>query len=103
MYNESMTPERWRLVDTVLQAALACEPDRRDAFIVDACGDDEALRLEVISLLAAHDAMTGSFLEQGAVTSLEKSQAPNEQSVAVLANALADRYAIEGEIAHGGM
>ena len=26
-----MTPERWRAVDAILQAALACDPDRRDA------------------------------------------------------------------------
>src|SRR5205085_1741342 len=48
-----MTPARWRAVDAILQAALACEPERRDAVVAVACGDDEALRREVDSLLAA--------------------------------------------------
>ena len=31
-----MTPERWRMVDAILQAALACEPARRDAVVAAA-------------------------------------------------------------------
>ena len=61
-----MTPERWRAVDAILQAALACEPVRRDAVVAAACGADEALRIEVASLLAAHVDSDDSFLEQPA-------------------------------------
>jgi len=62
----SMTPERWRAVDAILQAALACEPVRRDAVVAAACGADEALRIEVASLLAAHVDSDDAFLEQPA-------------------------------------
>jgi len=94
-----MTPDRWRAVDAILQAALASEPDQRDAFVRDACGDDEALRQEVASLLAAHDAATDGFLERPA---LPVPAAPLRLP-AVLEAALAGRYAVEREIARGGM
>ncbi|HEY2855093.1 MAG TPA: protein kinase [Gemmatimonadaceae bacterium] len=100
-----MTPERWRIVDAILQAALATEPDRRDAFVRDACGDDEALRREVASLLSANDAMAGDFLERPAAEVLGGAApppAPNERR-ALLAGALAGRYIIERELARGGM
>lgn len=60
----NMTPERWRVVDDILQRAIVCERDRRDAFVGDACGTDETLRGEVVSLLAAHDATPADFLEK---------------------------------------
>ena len=62
-----MTPERWRAVDAALQAALACEPERRDAVVAEACGDDAALRREVESLLALHDGAADDFLERPAI------------------------------------
>ena len=97
----TMTPDRWRAVDAVLQGALACAPDRRDAYVRDACGEDAALRDEVASLLAAHDDAGTDFLERPV---MEARQAAAEVSAAErLAAALAGRYAIEREIARGGM
>lgn len=61
-----MTPERWRAVDAILQAALAYEPERRDAVVADACDGDEALRSEVASLLSAHRNVAAGFLERPA-------------------------------------
>ena len=46
-----MTDERWATVDRLLEAALAREPSQRSAFLREACPDDEALRVEVESLL----------------------------------------------------
>ena len=60
----NMTPERWRMVDDILQRAIVCERERRDAFVGEACGTDETLRGEVVSLLAAHDATPADFLEK---------------------------------------
>ena len=101
---QGMTPERWRIVDAILQAALACAPEQRDAFVRDACGDDDALRREVISLLAANDQMTGDFLERPAAEEFGSPAAskPNEQ-IGALAEAHAGRYVMEREIARGGM
>jgi hypothetical protein len=67
MSERPMTAERWRVVDTILRRALDCAPDKRADFVRDACGTDETLRREVVSLLGAHDAMTSGFLEQPAV------------------------------------
>ena len=64
---KTMTAERWRAVDHVLQGALVCTHDQRDTFIAQACGDDASLRNEVSSLLAAHDTAPTDFLERPAV------------------------------------
>jgi serine/threonine-protein kinase len=101
-----MTPDRWRAVDAILRGALAREADLREAFVRDACAGDEALRREVASLLSAHDRMTENFLERPVVEALAGTPiAPShaERNAVRLAEALADRYAIEGEIARGGM
>jgi serine/threonine-protein kinase len=99
-----MTPDRWRVIDTILQAALACSAKDRAAFITDACGDDEALRQEIQSLLAAHERVHNEFLERPAIEVLATPPGRNtEQFTAALADALAGRYAIEREIARGGM
>ena len=65
-----MTPERWRTVDAILNAALACGVDQRNAVVAAACGADEALCTEVASLLAAHEVMSDGFLEQQAAQPL---------------------------------
>jgi len=51
------------MVDDVIQRALMCERERRDVFVREACGSDDALRSEVTSLLAAHDGAPDDFLE----------------------------------------
>ena len=53
------------------QAALALQPDERETFLGDACGDDTAMRREVESLLAAEDE-AGSFLAAGAMKDAAK-------------------------------
>ena len=97
----AMTPERWRVIDAILKAALAWEPGERDAFIADACGDDEDLRREVASLLASHDE-ADEFLELPAAEAL--GAVPRRGPlIERLRAALAGRYAIEREVGHGGM
>lgn len=96
-----MTPERWRVVDAILRASLSCEPAPRDAFVAEACGDDEDLRREVASLLAVHDRV-GDFLSRPAAEILAHGIAPPSLA-ARLATALAGRYQIEREIGRGGM
>ena len=63
----TMTPERWQAIDHILQAALTCTRDHRDAFVVTACGDDISLRTDVSSLLATYDATPADFLERTAM------------------------------------
>ena len=54
-------PERRRRIEDLCDAALDRDPRERAAFVAAACGHDEALRLEVESLLA-HDAAAQRFL-----------------------------------------
>ena len=46
-----MTPERWRRIDDLFDATLQLDPSDREAWLRDACGDDEGLRAEVSRLL----------------------------------------------------
>lgn len=49
-----MTRERWDRIQALLLDALDVPASRRTAFLVDACGGDTDLRLQVESLLEAH-------------------------------------------------
>src|SRR5262249_51862427 len=49
-----MTPERWRQVMAIFDAAIQREQAEQAAFLADACGGDDRLCREVQSLLVAH-------------------------------------------------
>ena len=57
-----MTPEQWQQVKAVLAAALERAPGERADYLNQACVE-ESMRLEVESLLAAHEEAGRSFLE----------------------------------------
>ncbi len=57
-----MSPDKWKKIDELLDQALDLPPDRHSAFLAEVCGDDEELRRELESLLAAHQ-KAGSFIE----------------------------------------
>ncbi|MDQ2665472.1 MAG: serine/threonine-protein kinase [Gemmatimonadota bacterium] len=99
--NSQMTQDRWRAVDAILKIALACAPEDRESVIADACEGDAALRNEVDSLLAAHVDTGDAFLEVPAAATM----ALVDSTVLAdrLARALTGRYAIERELARGGM
>src|SRR4051812_3925315 len=99
--SSAMTPERWRVIDAILRASLACDAAQRDAFVAQACGGDEEMQLEVSSLLAAHD-RAGDFLDRPAAEQFGAYGAP-PSVVSRLATALAGRYQLEREIGRGGM
>ncbi len=61
-----MKPERWKEVERLFNAACELEPARREVFLTEACGGDEALRSEVESLLA-HETEPGSLIESPAI------------------------------------
>src|SRR5262245_11131266 len=56
-----MKPELWQKIDELFHAALKQDAGERDAFLVEACAGNEALRREVESLLAYHE-REGHFL-----------------------------------------
>src|SRR5215470_13865857 len=61
-----MDANRWKQIKEVYDRALDLRGDERESFLAEACGDDDDLRREVESLLAAHDA-AGTFLQSPAV------------------------------------
>ncbi|MGA2046158.1 MAG: tetratricopeptide repeat protein [Terracidiphilus sp.] len=61
-----MDTERWQRIESVYHDALDQEPSRRAAYVKQACGGDEALQQEVLSLLAESDDAEG-FLEEPAM------------------------------------
>jgi hypothetical protein len=56
--------DRWKQLEELVQSALDCPAERRDA-VVAALSDDLALRAEALELAAAHD-RAGDFLEHPA-------------------------------------
>jgi eukaryotic-like serine/threonine-protein kinase len=46
--------KQWEKIKELFDVALGCEPSERDAFLREACGQDETVRAEVNSLLEAH-------------------------------------------------
>ena len=100
-----ISPERWREIDSVLDAALDLPPEERAAFLHSACGADADLRAEVDRILRALDE-AGDFLEDSL---------PNIRSALLLASTrpgpsldapgttIADRYILERELGRGGM
>jgi serine/threonine protein kinase/tetratricopeptide (TPR) repeat protein len=58
-----VTPERWRQIKGLFDEAVACQPDRRDTFVRQACAGDEDLYQEVVSLLESHDT-TKTFFDK---------------------------------------
>jgi len=48
-------PQQWGRIKELFGAALELDPTERTSFLRDACGEDENLKAEIESLLAAHD------------------------------------------------
>ena len=54
-----MTPERWRQIGDLFDAAVRLEPAQREAWLRCACGEDEDLRAEVSRLLTQDERADG--------------------------------------------
>lgn len=54
-----MTPESWQKVKELFEAALDRGPTERAAFLTQTCAGDPEIKMEVESLLAAHEADSG--------------------------------------------
>ena len=105
-----MNSERWRKIQGLYQAARECSPGKRDAFLADACGGDEELKLEIGSLLA-QDSRDGNLepaelLTAPVTVSMEQGASPGQykaidgQSVTSFS---AGRYELRSLLGRGGM
>src|SRR5262245_6560344 len=54
-----MDAEQWNKAKDIFAAALAVDPSSREAFVRNACGPDETLRVELESLLSAYETSGG--------------------------------------------
>jgi eukaryotic-like serine/threonine-protein kinase len=84
-------------ISRIFHAAVARPPDQRFAFVAEACGDDEPLKQELESLLAA-DGGAAAFLEQPAAEALG-----GDSPVADLVGQTWGAYTIVAPLGVGGM
>lgn len=95
-----MTPERWRAVDRVLEAALDLDGHARAEFLQRACADDDALRGEVEPLLRAHE-QAADFLTAPPVA--EMAELFDRDRYEDLSGQMIGAYLLARELGRGGM
>jgi len=95
----SLSHERWKLLEPLLDDALEVEPERRSAFLDNVCSGDAGLRAELVDLLAACDKGDTILGDPAAVRyapllSVMTSEIPSP---------ISGRYHLVREIGRGGM
>jgi len=57
-----MSPERWREIEEIFQAAVEMPPAGRASYLAERCGSDDELKAEVLKLLESDDS-AADFIE----------------------------------------
>lgn len=94
------TADRWQKVEEIFYAAIERDSALRPAFLDEACGEDEELRSEVESLIAAHE-RPGDFIDTPAykVTGAFVEDSASQSRM----GSLVGHYRIIGQVGRGGM
>jgi len=71
--------DRWQQIERLYNGALERSATEREAFLAQACGDDDALRQEVRSLLG-YERAADQFLERPALAEAARSLARNARA-----------------------
>ncbi|HEX7317123.1 MAG TPA: LpqB family beta-propeller domain-containing protein [Pyrinomonadaceae bacterium] len=99
-----MDAELWKQVDELLDAALELPPAEREGYVASACGGNEELRREVLSLLRAQE-QAGTFLAGSAMRAA--AQALARESDGRIRGTLVSKeignYRVEKLLGAGGM
>jgi len=95
-----VNPERWQAIGDLFEQALPLPAGARTALVDLACGADEELRREVVSLLASHHAAPGGFFQQRVGHALASFY---EASVASAHPPRVGPYRLIRELGRGGM
>jgi len=99
-----MNAERWKQIDELFDAVLEIPHDRREAFLLEKCGGDEELKMEVLSLIAAQKE-TERFLEKPAMNVAAQEFAHNQTTIVdfAIVGRMVGNYHIERQLGAGGM
>jgi TolB-like protein/Flp pilus assembly protein TadD/tRNA A-37 threonylcarbamoyl transferase component Bud32 len=105
-----MTPERWKQIEEVFQAALDLPEAERRGFVAGACAGDDTLREQVAALIAQHDE-AGDFIEAPAFAAADLHPAVDPHATTPITDSFGDpsiglkvgAYRIVREIGRGGM
>lgn len=98
-----MIADRWKRIDELLDAALELSPDEHEPFVTQACAGDEALRQQVLTLLARQGKLAG-FMEGSAMGAAAKAMAATvaDQSASFIGQEVGP-YVIDSLLGAGGM
>jgi len=98
-----MTPERWKQIDEMAQAAaLDRGVAERAAFLDEVCAGDDELRHEVESQIA-YQQDASKFLEEPAFKHAAESMADSQTETESLEGRTISHYSILRELGEGGM
>ncbi len=98
-----MTPDRWKQVEEIFNAALDRPFDERESFLAEACGADQSVRRQVEHLIDCHE-QAGDFIEAPAASPDSQTQ---DEAVTLQLDLMVGRqvgaYKLVREIGRGGM
>src|SRR5437870_1964544 len=95
-----MKAERWKQINDLFQSATECPPEKRAAFLDQACHGDEGLCREVESLIASYE-RAENFIESSALAVAPELLTDDRAGASV--GELIGHYRIESLIGIGGM
>ncbi|HTF38081.1 MAG TPA: protein kinase, partial [Blastocatellia bacterium] len=97
-----MTPQRWKQIDELAQAALERGGDQRTVFLDEACAGDDSLRREVESQIA-YQQQASKFLEEPAFKHAAELIADPQTEAESMEGRTISHYSIQRKLGAGGM